>query len=58
MRRVFQLFEGIDILTVTEQNHQKRIIINLKPIQLKIIGLMGEHVKKIYQSLDSDTPDG
>lgn len=50
MRRIFQVFEGIDVLIVKEQNQQKQLIVNLRPIHLKIIELMGEHIKKFIES--------
>jgi len=50
MRRVFQIFEGIDILSVKEHDLQKQIIVNLKPIHIKVITLMGDHIKKFIES--------
>ncbi len=47
MRRVFQIFEGIDILVVKEHNKHKKMIVNLEPIHVQIIDLMGEHIKKM-----------
>ncbi len=54
----FQVFEGIDVLIIKERNQQKQIIINLNPIHSKIIGLMGEYIKKFYRITNANTPDG
>ena len=48
MRRIFQMFEGIDILEVRSGSKRRRIVVNLKPIHRKIICLMGEEVEKCY----------
>ncbi len=58
MRRIFQIFEGIDVLIIKERNQQKQIIVNLKPIHIKIIGLTGEYIKKFYRITNADTLDG
>ena len=41
MRRVFQMFEGIDILEVKGGRRKRRMVVNLRPVHRKIIRLMG-----------------
>ena len=48
MRRVFQMFEGIDILEVKRGRRKRRIVVNLRPVHRKIIRLMGKEVEKCY----------
>jgi transposase len=49
IRRVFQLFEGLDILLV-RQNGQMRLrqLLNLRPTQQQVITLLGPQVQKCY----------
>jgi transposase len=49
IRWVFQLFEGLDILLV-KQNDQIvfRKLVNLRPVQEQVINLLGPQVKKCY----------
>lgn len=49
MRRVFQLFEGIDLLLIVVggQIFDRRVL-NLTPVQLQIIALMGAAVRNCY----------
>lgn len=48
MRRVFQMFDGITVLIVLENEVEKIVsILNLTEIQKKILALMGED-KKMY----------
>jgi transposase len=49
MRWIFQLFEGIDYVSVTTEHAVEHIIEGLTGIRLKVIGLLGDNVKKIYQ---------
>jgi len=53
MRRVFQIFEGIHILTVENQGHHKRLIINLRDLHLQIATLLGDPILKFYVFEDS-----
>ena len=46
MRRIFQVFEGIYVLLIPQSNGVQRLVLNLKPIHLKIIDLLGEEVQK------------
>jgi len=48
MRRVFQMFEGIDILEVKRGRRKIRMVVNLRPVHRKIIRLMGKEVQKCY----------
>lgn len=49
MRRVFQMFDGITVLIVLENEVEKIVgILNLTEIQKKILALMGEDYKKMY----------
>ncbi|MFU8766347.1 MAG: hypothetical protein ACNA7I_01540 [Candidatus Methanoperedens sp.] len=46
MRRVFQMFDGITVLIVLENEVEKIVsILNLTEIQKKILALMGEDYK-------------
>jgi transposase len=49
LRWVFQLFEGIDVLTIW-QNEQilDRQILNLRPVHITIIQLLGPHIRNCY----------
>jgi transposase len=48
MRRVFQVFEGIDILLLTTDGRQQRIILNLTDLHQRILDLLGSHVQRCY----------
>ena len=48
MRRIFQVFEGIDVLLVQHSTVTQRLMLNLKPIHRQIIDLLGPDVKKCY----------
>lgn len=49
MRRVFQMFNGITVLIVLENEVEKIVgVLNLTEIQKKILALMGEDYKKMY----------
>jgi transposase len=48
MRRVFQIFEGIDILTIRRDGGYQRIVLNLTDLRLQILALLGLHVQKCY----------
>ena len=45
-RWVFQLFAGIHLLSI--QSTGQQLVINLKPIHIKIMKLVGSHVQKYY----------
>jgi transposase len=48
LRRIFQLFEGIDVLFIQHATHVQRFVLNLKPIHCQILNLFGAEVKKCY----------
>jgi transposase len=48
MRRIFQMFEGIDVLLIQHPLGTQRQVLNLKPIHLHVLDLMGSEVKKCY----------
>lgn len=49
MRWIFQLFEGIDVLSIW-QNDQllSQQLLNLRPVHVQIIQLLGQHVRNCY----------
>ena len=49
MRWVFQLFEGIDHVTVILNKKQKSTIEGINDLRKKILGLLGPGVRQIYQ---------
>ena len=48
LRRVFQMFEGIDVLLIEQNEHIQRTIVNLNEIHSKIINILGKEIKNIY----------
>ena len=48
MRRIFQLFEGIDVLCVAQPVGVQRLVLNRKPIHRQILTLLGPEVQKCY----------
>ncbi len=48
MRRVFQMFEGIHILTIRTDTFRQRIVTNAKEGHLQIASLLGDTVLKFY----------
>jgi transposase len=48
MRRVFQVFEGIDLLLLTTNGRQQRLILNLSHLHRRILDLLGRHVQQCY----------
>ena len=49
MRRVFQMFEGIDLLIISIAGRViKREILNLRPVHHQILALLGPPVKNVY----------
>ena len=50
LRRIFQMFEGIDVLVIQQNQHRQRSIVNLKPVHLQIINILGVETKKVYFS--------
>lgn len=48
MRRVFQMFEGIHLLTIEEDDRIRRILTNVGDVHLQIATLLGAAVLKFY----------
>jgi hypothetical protein len=49
MRWVFQMFEGIDLLLILQDEQVvRRQVLNLSPNHLQIIRLLGEQVQNCY----------
>jgi transposase len=48
MRRVFQIFEGIDVVWLEQQGQQLRLILNLTDLHRHILSFFSHHVRKIY----------
>ena len=48
LRRIFQMFEGIDILLIEQNGQTQQMTVNLKAIHTQIINLLGREVKKVY----------
>jgi len=48
IRRIFQVFRGIDILLIHNPLGTQRQVLNLKPIHLRVLDLLGPEVKKYY----------
>ncbi|MEO0563901.1 MAG: IS1634 family transposase [Chloroflexota bacterium] len=51
-RRVFQMMEGIDVLTIAQGDVQQRLILNLTDLRKQIVRLFGPHVRKLYDLLE------
>ncbi len=50
IRRIFQVFQGIDVLLIQHSLGTKRQVLNLKPIHLRVLDLLGPEVKNCYIS--------
>ena len=48
LRRIFQVFEGIDVLLTQQGEDIQRLVVNLKPIHYQILDLFGGDIKKCY----------
>jgi transposase len=48
IRRIFQVFQGIDVLLIKHPLGIQRQVLNLKPIHLHVLDLLGPVVKKCY----------
>lgn len=48
MRRVFQMFEGIDLLLISTPEGVQQQVLNLRPVHRQIIRLLGPNVEKCY----------
>lgn len=49
MRRIFQMFEGIDVLLIPTPDGVQQQVLNLKPVHRQILRLLGPYVEKCYQ---------
>ncbi|MBC7227322.1 MAG: IS1634 family transposase [Thermoflexales bacterium] len=49
MRRVFQMFEGIDVLLIPTAGGVQQRVLNLQPVHRQILRLLGPYVEKCYQ---------
>jgi transposase len=56
IRRVFQVFEGIDILLLTTDERQQRLILNLTELHQRILGLLGWYVQQCYGQVEQEMP--
>lgn len=52
IRRVFQVFEGIEILTINQGDHHQRLVLNIRPEHERLLSFMGPAVRKIYLGSD------
>jgi hypothetical protein len=59
MRRVFQIFEGVDFLTIQEGQNEdvERRVMNLNETRRKIIKLLGPEVKRCYKMNESNNKE-
>jgi transposase len=48
MRRIFQVFEGIDVLVIQQGGQQQELILNLQDLHRRILAFFSFHVRKIY----------
>src|SRR5579859_786704 len=51
MRRIFQMFDGIDLLIVQNGNMRLPQILNLRPIHEQILALLGPNILQFYSSV-------
>jgi len=48
MRRIFQVFEGIDVLRIEQKGVLHRRVLNLRPVHRQILELLGPDVQHYY----------
>ena len=48
LRRIFQMFEGIDVLLIKQNDQGQRTIVHLNEGHTKIINILGKEVKNVY----------
>ena len=51
-RRVFQMMEGVDVLTIDQSGQRQQLILNLTDLRRQIIMLFGPHVRKLYDLIE------
>lgn len=49
MRRIFQMFERIDVLLMFTAENVQQQVVNLKPVHHQLLRLLGPYVEKCYQ---------
>ena len=49
LRRVFQIFEGIEVLTIAQAEHQQRLILNLRDEHRHLLKFMEPAVINLYR---------
>jgi transposase len=52
LRRVFQMFEGIEVLLLMVEGTQQRLILNLTELHQRILEMLGRQVQLCYLQLD------
>ena len=50
MRWIFQIFEGVHVLTINESGKCREIVLNLTPLRVNILKILGPPFEKIYES--------
>ena len=50
MRRVFQMFHGIEVLRIEQEGQVSERILNLKPVHETILELMGAACQRCYRA--------
>ncbi len=48
LRRIFQMFEGIDVLLIKQNDQGQPTIVHLNEGHTKIINILGKEVKNVY----------
>ncbi len=48
MRRVFQMFEGIDVLWIETSGPIQKLVLNMNEIHQRIVSYLGKEVRKCY----------
>ncbi len=52
MRRIFQIFEGIDVLHLVQGEVRESLILNLTELHEQILSLFSPQIRKIYDLTD------
>ena len=50
MRRIFQMFEGIDLLYIEQAGVKRRLVLNLSEVHRQILSYFSAHVRKFYET--------
>jgi transposase len=51
MRRIFQMFDGIDLLITQRGDMRLTQVLNLQPIHHRILALLGPTIQQFYNSI-------